>query len=97
MLLGWCWEWTKRKMNLHLIDSAAALEIPPMNYSQDQENAVPLNDVGHDPDLPNPQPVERVGATLDRLDALTEHTSFGCHITRKSLQGIANARPNRIF
>lgn len=74
-----------------------AFEISSIHDAQYEKDTVPVEDVVHDSVIPDPQTMERVGTTLDRLDALAADTSFGRHFSCQSLQDLANARPNGFF
>jgi hypothetical protein len=73
------------------------LQIAPMNDSQDQENTILLNDVVHDPVVPHPQSMERVGTPSDRLHSLAAHAAGGGSVGGKALKSIANTRSNRML
>src|SRR5688572_31548055 len=74
--------------------SDPAFEITSVNHAQDEDDAVPVENVVHDPVVADPQPVERIVRAANRFYGLPlDSADPGC-VTCKLLEGPRDSSAN---
>ena len=67
-----------------------------MHDAEDQDHRIFVDDVVHDPIVPDPKSVERVADTTDGLDGLAAEASLVRGVTRQSLKRVPNPCPDLV-
>jgi hypothetical protein len=64
--------------------------------AEDQDHLIFVDDVVHDPVVPDPKSVERVADTADGLDGLAADASLVRSVTRQPLERVPNPCPDLV-
>ena len=67
-----------------------------MHDAEDQDHRIFVDDVVHDPVVPDPKSVERVADTADGLDGLAADASLVRSVTRQPLERVPNPCPDLV-
>jgi hypothetical protein len=65
-----------------------------MHDAEDQDHHIFVDDVVHDPVVPDPKSVERVADTADGLDGLAADASLMRSVACQPLERVPNSRPD---